>query len=133
MAVHSLSKSRFTAGLQCHRLLWWKVFEPNAPDRNVQSGWSASALSVRQMPPPAAPIQSLQLAGVHTFEIAIAVVRPEARYSLPCRLRIGGYTPGRGPSGAQWSVAFLLAALSRILVKAARAVCRSTGVTSVPG
>jgi len=32
MAVTSLSKSRFLAGLQCHRQLWWKVHEPNAPE-----------------------------------------------------------------------------------------------------
>jgi len=25
-----LSKSRFTAGMQCHKLLWWKVHEPDA-------------------------------------------------------------------------------------------------------
>jgi hypothetical protein len=28
----SLSKSRFTTGLQCHRLLWWSVNEPDAPE-----------------------------------------------------------------------------------------------------
>ncbi|MBN1336648.1 MAG: DUF2779 domain-containing protein, partial [Deltaproteobacteria bacterium] len=27
-----LSKSRFTSGLQCHRLLWWRVHEPDAPE-----------------------------------------------------------------------------------------------------
>ena len=27
-----LSKSRFTAGLQCPKLLWWKVHEPEAPE-----------------------------------------------------------------------------------------------------
>lgn len=27
-----LSKSRFTAGLQCHRQLWWMVHEPEAPE-----------------------------------------------------------------------------------------------------
>ena len=27
-----LSKSRFVAGKQCHRLLWWKAHEPNAPE-----------------------------------------------------------------------------------------------------
>ena len=27
-----LSKSRFTTGLQCHRLLWWTVNEPDAPE-----------------------------------------------------------------------------------------------------
>jgi predicted RecB family nuclease len=27
-----LSKSRFAAGLQCHRLLWWRVHEPDAPE-----------------------------------------------------------------------------------------------------
>ena len=28
----ALSKSRFTTGLQCHRLLWWKVHEPDAKE-----------------------------------------------------------------------------------------------------
>lgn len=27
-----LSKSRFTTGLQCHRQLWWRVYEPDAPE-----------------------------------------------------------------------------------------------------
>ncbi|MFQ5705216.1 MAG: DUF2779 domain-containing protein [Gemmatimonadales bacterium] len=27
-----LSKSRFVAGWQCHKLLWWKVYEPDAPE-----------------------------------------------------------------------------------------------------
>ncbi|MGH7332221.1 MAG: DUF2779 domain-containing protein, partial [Candidatus Rokuibacteriota bacterium] len=35
-----LSKSRFTAGWQCHKLLWWKLHEPDAtelqPDRVLQ-------------------------------------------------------------------------------------------------
>jgi len=30
--AYHLSKSRFTAGLQCHKLLWWRVHEPNAPE-----------------------------------------------------------------------------------------------------
>jgi predicted RecB family nuclease len=30
--VPHLSKSRFTAGLQCHRQLWWRVHEPDAPE-----------------------------------------------------------------------------------------------------
>ena len=29
---HRLSKSRFTAGLQCQRQLWWRVHEPRAPE-----------------------------------------------------------------------------------------------------
>lgn len=29
---HALSKSRFTAGLQCHKQLWWRVHEPDAPE-----------------------------------------------------------------------------------------------------
>src|ERR1044072_5911948 len=28
----TLSKSRFVAGKQCHKLLWWKVREPNATE-----------------------------------------------------------------------------------------------------
>ena len=35
-----LSKSRFVAGTQCHKLLWWKVHEPAAvelqPDKVLQ-------------------------------------------------------------------------------------------------
>ena len=29
---HRLSKSRFVAGVQCHKLLWWKVHEPKAEE-----------------------------------------------------------------------------------------------------
>jgi predicted RecB family nuclease len=29
---HGLSKSRVMAGLQCHKLLWWMVHEPTAPE-----------------------------------------------------------------------------------------------------
>ena len=32
MSKHRLSKSRFVAGLQCHKLLWWRVHEPEAPE-----------------------------------------------------------------------------------------------------
>ncbi|MFN8587179.1 MAG: DUF2779 domain-containing protein [Candidatus Eisenbacteria bacterium] len=32
---HQLSKSRFTQGLQCHRLLWWRTHEPDAPELAV--------------------------------------------------------------------------------------------------
>ena len=36
-----LSKSRYTAGLQCHKLLWWRVHDPDAPelkpDRELQA------------------------------------------------------------------------------------------------
>ena len=30
--THRLSKSRFLAGLQCHKQLWWRVHEPDAPE-----------------------------------------------------------------------------------------------------
>jgi hypothetical protein len=30
--AYRLSKSRFTAGLQCHKQLWWRVHEPAAPE-----------------------------------------------------------------------------------------------------
>src|SRR6266576_2331831 len=37
---HRLSKSRYTAGVQCHKLLWWRVHEPLAvelqPDKVLQ-------------------------------------------------------------------------------------------------
>ena len=36
-----LSKSRFTAGLQCPRQLWWKVHEPRAPELRPGAGLEA--------------------------------------------------------------------------------------------
>ncbi len=40
MPRHTLSKSRFVAGVQCHKLLWWTVHEPDAvelqPDTVLQ-------------------------------------------------------------------------------------------------
>ena len=32
MRFHRLSKSKVTTGLQCHKLLWWRVHEPDAPE-----------------------------------------------------------------------------------------------------
>ena len=44
---HHLSKSRYTAGTQCHNLLWWKVHEPLAverqPDKVLQDRFDQSA------------------------------------------------------------------------------------------
>src|SRR5712671_2224230 len=42
-----LSKSRFTAGTQCHKLLWWKVHEPDAielqPNKVLQDRFDQGA------------------------------------------------------------------------------------------
>src|SRR5207247_3067338 len=44
---HRLSKSRYTAGIQCHKLRWWKVHEPNAvelqPDKVLQDRFDQGA------------------------------------------------------------------------------------------
>jgi len=44
---HRLSKSRYIAGVQCHKLLWWKVHEPNAvelqPDKDLQDRFDQGA------------------------------------------------------------------------------------------
>ncbi len=36
--VPRLSKSRFTTGWQCHRLLWWRVHEPDAEELRPDAG-----------------------------------------------------------------------------------------------
>src|SRR5581483_2521994 len=63
----------------------------NGVDRYLHWGWDCSALSVRQMPPPAAAIHILQPAfspdlspppAPQLFAMASAVVRPPAEYSL---------------------------------------------------
>ena len=56
--MHYLSKSRFVAGWQCPKLLWWKVHEPNAvelqPDRVLQDrfdqGEQVGQLARQQFP-----------------------------------------------------------------------------------
>jgi len=44
---HRLYKSRYTAGVQCHKLLWWKVHEPLAielqPDKVLQDRFDQGA------------------------------------------------------------------------------------------
>src|SRR6266513_5830200 len=44
---HRLSKSRYTAGVQCHKLLWWRVHEPLAvqlqPDKVLQDRFDQGA------------------------------------------------------------------------------------------
>ena len=46
MTFH-LSKSRYTAGVQCHKLLWWIVHDPNAvelqPDKVLQDRFDQGA------------------------------------------------------------------------------------------
>src|SRR2546425_1501527 len=37
-APHRLSKSRFLAGLQCHKQLWWRVHDPDAPELVPDAG-----------------------------------------------------------------------------------------------
>src|SRR2546422_5034078 len=32
LPIYRLSKSRYLAGLQCHKQLWWRVHEPDAPE-----------------------------------------------------------------------------------------------------
>ena len=33
-----LSKSRYLSGLQCHKQLWWRVHEPDAPELSLTPG-----------------------------------------------------------------------------------------------
>jgi hypothetical protein len=56
------------------------AFVAKLPEMNVQFGGLASALLVRQTPPPAAPTQSLQSLVVQVGVMANAVIRPEVMY-----------------------------------------------------
>ena len=38
---HRLSKSRYISGLQCPKMLWWKVHEPDAPELAADEGLQA--------------------------------------------------------------------------------------------
>ena len=54
------------------------AFVAKPPEMNVHFGVDASALSVRQTPPPAAATHTRQLPFVQVGAIARAVTRPEA-------------------------------------------------------
>ena len=54
------------------------AFEPSEPLMKDQFGFPSSALSVFQMPPPAAPTYSRHLLLLQDGSSAIALTRPEA-------------------------------------------------------
>ena len=56
------------------------AFVAKLPEMNAQFGLAANALFVRQIPPPAAPTQSLQSLVVQVGVMANAVMRPEVTY-----------------------------------------------------
>src|SRR5690242_9239965 len=65
------------------------MIEPNAlvgrsPEGGIHVGWSASASSVRQMPPPAVAIHTRQSPGTHAGSEAIALTRPDSCVAGPC-------------------------------------------------
>src|SRR4051812_30966439 len=65
------------------------MIDPNAfvgsvLDDGVQWTLSASASSVRQIPPPADAIHNRQLPGAHTGSTAIAATRPDSCVAGPC-------------------------------------------------
>jgi len=63
---YGLSKSRYIAGLQCHKQLWWRVHEPNAPELV-----------------PDAALQNLFDAGRHVGEVARGYVPGGVLIDLP--------------------------------------------------
>ena len=66
-------------------------------DVNTQYGSGDSGLSVRQIPPPAAAIQSRQRDGVQVGVIASAVTRPAMWNCAPLKLRMPGWVACVGP------------------------------------
>src|ERR1039457_2005718 len=40
-SAQRLSKSRYASGLQCPKMLWWKVHEPDAPELVADEGLQA--------------------------------------------------------------------------------------------
>ena len=63
---HGLSKSRYLAGLQCHKQLWWRVHEPNAPELVPDAG-----------------TQGVFDAGTHVGEVARSYVPGGVLIDLP--------------------------------------------------
>src|ERR1700751_694266 len=73
----------------------------NELEMNVQAGVSASALSVRHTPPPAAATQSRQPSELQAGSTASAVIRPEVVYAVPAKVRTSGKLASLGPTRLQ--------------------------------
>src|SRR5256886_15554646 len=50
-----LSKSRYLSGLQCHKQLWWRVHEPQAPELAPSPGQQNLFAQGREVGEPAPP------------------------------------------------------------------------------
>src|SRR2546421_9610918 len=73
---------------------------------NFQVGVVASALSVRQIPPPAAATQRRQNVALHPGARANAVTRPDVTYSRPLYVRGAGNVAMLGPNSFQFRNGF---------------------------
>src|ERR1700694_5667531 len=107
------------------------AFVPKLFDKNFQVGVVASALSVRQIPPPAAPTQSRQpfvsrssslspRLGRQFGAIASAVMRPEVIYGAPLKVKTAGKLAVLGPISCHAPGACSLASIERQPLLAAR-------------
>src|ERR1700736_5773002 len=73
------------------------AFVPKLFDKNFHDGVVARALSVRQIPPPAAPTQRRQLLALQFGAMASAVMRPEVIYGAPLKVKTPGKLAVLGP------------------------------------
>src|ERR1700688_2524242 len=81
-----LSKSRFVAGLQCHKLLWWKVHEPAAPELVTSPDLQARFEAGKRVGEAArAYVPGGQLIGFRYYEVDRKIAATQAA--------LGGATP----------------------------------------
>src|SRR6266480_708137 len=108
-----LSKSRFLAGLQCHKQLWWRVHEPDAPElvpdaahRNILDQGNAVGRKAREY----IPGGTLVDLPFHEFDNKVARTRevlqrdpapgcPRRRTSRPRETSLRRSPAERGPRG----------------------------------
>ena len=83
---HGLSKSRYTAGLQCHKQLWWRVHEPTSPELV-----------------PNARLQSVFDAGARVGEVAAERRRDYGRLPACLPVELPGPCPSMKRSPASWA------------------------------
>src|SRR2546421_3534054 len=89
------------------------AFVAKVGEMDFHAGVVASALSVRQIPPPAAAIHRRQKVALHPGATAKAVTRPDVTYSRPLYVIGAGNVAMLGPNSFQFRNGF--AGLSAIV------------------
>ena len=97
-----LSKSRYLSGLQCHKQLWWRVHEPEAPELSPTPGQQNLFAQGRQVGERArGHVPGGELIDVPRYHNKVTATRQALKRDLPAI-----YEPGSWRTRLTWGSTF---------------------------